>query len=748
MNLPVLGDYFLLAAAVCAACSCLVYIRVWRGEERYRGLARKFFLSATLLVTAAIAVLVYLIFVHDFTVAYVHSYSSTDLPWFFLMSSLWGGQEGTFLLWTFYVGVLGMIMMYTSRRFEAGNMVFLNLFVISILLILLKKSPFELMSVFQLEGAGLNPLLQNYWMTIHPPIMFVGFAGTVFPFCFVMTALISRKYDEWAEAARRWTIFAWATLGVSLVMGGYWAYETLGWGGFWAWDPVENSSFIPWIFLTTQVHSLLIKRQRRGLMRFSPFVVCLSFWSVLYGTFLTRSGVLADFSVHSFVDLGINQFLIGGLLFFVALGSSLLLWRWHDIKPQASYSTVNSRSYMVTLGVVLLFIGGCLVLLGTSAPLLTRLTDQPSSVGLPYYFATMTPVAAAIMILLALFPIFRWKGGMSRPRLLIVGVTAAITTMGLLMILGVTFELIYLLFFSAAVWAIVSNSYALFESWRAGRIKFGYVAHIGLAITMIGAGASAGFGDSMTITLPRSVVVNQMGYQLNFVSIEDNSKGFDCHVEIKNGEHEFTAVLPHEFPRNAEGVMKKPHVEKYWTYDLYISPLALEQSDAEDPGLIMLEKGASAELDKYKFTFIEFDVGDHGDNGPRSVTAELTVEYDGRSESLRPVLRVTEDGVEPAGASFDSQRGMIFIAGVRPDDGSVVLQVQGDFVPAADPATASLVIELSEKPLINLFWLGTILVFSSGAMSTRAYRRRKTKNRQALVDASDTPVISKKEAVG
>ena len=171
---------------------------------------------------------------------------------------------------------------------------------------MLKKSPFELAPVVNAKRSGLNPLLQNFWMTIHPPIMFLGFLGAVFPFCFALTALVERKYHLWSEAARRWTMFAWSTLGVSLVMGGYWAYETLGWGGFWAWDPVENSSLIPWLFLTAQVHSLFIKQQRRGLMRFSLFVVCLTFWSVLYGTFLTRSGVLADFSVHSFVDLGIN----------------------------------------------------------------------------------------------------------------------------------------------------------------------------------------------------------------------------------------------------------------------------------------------------------------------------------------------------------------------------------------------------------------------------------------------------------
>lgn len=359
-----LGTFLIIGAFACSAMSAILYFLVWRGKDQLLPLARNFFRVAAVLVVSALGLLLYLILKHDFSIAYIYSYSSTDLPLGYLIASLWGGQEGTFLLWLFYTMILGVIMVQTAKRFERGNMFFLNLFVLSLLAILIKKSPFELSPVIRTEGAGLNPLLQNFWMTIHPPIMFLGFSGAVFPFCFALTALVEREYDVWSEAARRWTMFAWTALGVSLVMGGYWAYETLGWGGFWAWDPVENSSLIPWLFLTTQVHSLFIKRQRRGLMRFSLFVVCLTFWSVLYGTFLTRSGVLADFSVHSFVDLGINQYLVGGLVLFVVLGAALLIYRWRDISPEKSFSTVNSRAYLVTLGILIVFLGGVLVLMG------------------------------------------------------------------------------------------------------------------------------------------------------------------------------------------------------------------------------------------------------------------------------------------------------------------------------------------------------------------------------------------------
>ncbi len=733
--MPNFGDLFIFAALSCAIASMALYILFWRGKEDLHNLARGFYVMTTMFLCLAIFDLMYLILSHNFSVAYVFSYSSTDLPLGYLIATLWGGQEGTFLLWIFFASIFGLVMMYTSGKFEKGNMVFLNLFIISIILILLKKSPFELLPVAQSEGQGLNPLLQNFWMTIHPPIMFVGFAAVVFPFCFAMTALVERKYNLWAEYARKWTMFAWVALGTSLVMGGYWAYKTLGWGGFWAWDPVENSSFIPWVFLTTQIHSLFIKRQRRGLLRFSLFIVSLTFWSVLYGTFLTRSGVLADFSVHSFVDLGINQYLTGGLIFFIGMGLFLLLYRWQDISPEPSFSKINSRSYLVTIGVLILFVGGVLILLGTSAPLLSRMTDNPSNVGLSYYFATMTPIAIVLLFLISIFPAFKWNEGISKPIILKLGGIAAVLTTLILLITGITSEFIYLLFFSFAVSAITANGYVIFVNSKKRRIQPGYFSHVGLAIALIGAAASAGFETKKTITLPQNEIVNAMGYQLKFVESVDNPKGFNCHVEVEGKGMDFVAILPHEFPKNSDGVMKKPHVEKRAAYDLYLAPVAFKPGQDSDRSIISLQKGASAIIDKYKLTFKDFELDSHGDTESLSkATALLTVEYDGKSEVIEPYLEVTKMGVDPVAVTFDYNKASILIAGVNPEDGSVMLEVTGDFLSQADIEEASLVIELSEKPLINLFWFGTFLVFFSGAWSMYERKRKSKAITKTIVD--------------
>ncbi|MBU0983564.1 MAG: cytochrome c biogenesis protein CcsA, partial [candidate division Zixibacteria bacterium] len=731
-----LGDYLIYIATITSALAAITYAVAWRGREEYVGLARRFFQFSTVTILAALGTLMYLILAKDYSIAYVFSYSSSDMPLYFKIASLWGGQEGTFLLWLGLSSVMGLVMMRYAGRFERGNMFWLSMFLVSLLIILLKKSPFEMMPVFRADGNGLNPLLMNYWMTIHPPLMFVGFAAATIPFCYALTALVERRYNVWAEEARRWTLFAWSILGIAIVMGGYWAYETLGWGGYWAWDPVENSSLIPWIFLTAQIHTLFVKRQRRGLMRFSLTMVMLSFWAVLYGTFLTRSGVLADFSVHSFIDLGINQYLITGLVFFVVAGTSLLLYRWRDIKPEPSFSTVASRTYLTALGIVVLFIGGILVLLGTSAPLLTRMTENPSAVSLDYYFTTMTPVAVAILFLLALSPLFRWNKGLSSLPMLITGVVVLVLTILGLIVFGVTTQLIYLLLFGAAAASLVINGLVFLRSLKGRRLNPGHLAHLGLTVAFIGAAASSGFATKEMVTLPQNQTVQSLGYDLNFTTIEDTQLGFNCHVTVERGGDEFVGSLAHEFWKNSEGVMRKPHVKNYWLDDLYLSPVAFEEPQTKNPGTLYLEKGGTVTQDGYEVTFHDFETGQGHDAAMASLraVANLTIRHDGVSEEVGPAIRVEANDFIEEPASFDNDRATVTIVGLRPEEGGVVIRLAGESVTPPPVQAASLVIEISKKPLIQLFWLGTLMVFGAGVIGVTQKLRHANGRRFAETD--------------
>src|SRR5262249_8851627 len=267
-----------------------------------------------------------------------------------------------------------------------------------------------------LDGQGLNPLLQDPWMTIHPPVLFTGFSSLVVPFAIALAALVKREWDGWIKPALPWVVFSTGILATGFIMGGVWAYKVLGWGGYWGWDPVENGSLIPWLPNVALLHGLLVQRVTGSLRRTNFFLAITSYVLVLYASFLTRSGVLADFSVHSFAanDQWNLPFGLGGfLLLFVGVaavvGYALLLWRLREI-PQAPQSLgAFSRESSLWLGQRVFMLMCLLVAVGMSAPLITRLFGPPSNVQTSYYNLVNAPLAVAMGLLLGIAPLLRWR---------------------------------------------------------------------------------------------------------------------------------------------------------------------------------------------------------------------------------------------------------------------------------------------------------------------------------------------------
>ena len=305
--------------------SLVTYVRVDRGRTDLLGTARSAYAAFTTSIVAASGVLLALLLQHRFDVSYVNSYSSLDLPFHFLLSTFWAGQEGSFLLWIFWGSIIGLFVWRSAKEQEAPVMVVYLATFLGIVAILCKQSPFKLLPPpAPTDGVGLNPLLQDAWMVIHPPVMFIGFASLSVPFAFAIAALWKKRWDGWVTRAIPWALVSFVTLGTAILMGGYWAYKTLGWGGYWGWDPVENTSLVPWLFTVALVHGMFLQRVRRRHRKVNLILACASFATILYGTFLTRSGVLADFSVHSFIDLGITGWLVAILGFFVLLSVALI----------------------------------------------------------------------------------------------------------------------------------------------------------------------------------------------------------------------------------------------------------------------------------------------------------------------------------------------------------------------------------------------------------------------------------------
>ncbi|MDQ5854371.1 MAG: cytochrome c biogenesis protein CcsA, partial [Chloroflexota bacterium] len=329
-----------LALAFASGITALPAYFLWaRGHASLKRYARGFTAGLAIGVLVASAFQMSNILTHQFQYDYVARFSDRSLPALLLLSTFWAGQAGSFLLWTTWSVLFGLILIWGLRRsswepFVLGPYLLVTLFITAIMW---ASGPFKMLAETPADGSGLNPLLQNYWMAIHPPILFTGFTTMAGPFAFAVGALWKRDYDGWVRMARPWTLLAWACMGTGLALGGFWAYESLGWGGFWGWDPVENSSFVPWLFASALLHGLVLQGSRGSFRRANLLLAITGYLTVIYSTFLTRSGILGNFSVHSFVELGLMGYLVVFILIFAALGFGMLLWRWRSIGRRVLY---------------------------------------------------------------------------------------------------------------------------------------------------------------------------------------------------------------------------------------------------------------------------------------------------------------------------------------------------------------------------------------------------------------------------
>lgn len=362
-------------------------------------IGRGAFLVHGLSVFAVIGIIFYLMINRFYEYQYVQAHISDDLDFRFIFSAFWEGQEGSFLLWMFWHVVLGLVLIKTAKKWESPVMASLSLvqcFLMSMILgvyigwgddparigsnpLLLLREVVEA-PIFNsadylslIQGTGLNPLLQNYWMTIHPPTLFLGFASTVVPFCFAVAGLWLREHREWMKPALPWALFSGAILGLGILMGGAWAYEALTFGGYWAWDPVENMSLVPWLILIAGIHANLIGRNTGYSIRSAYIFYMLSFVLVLYSTFLTRSGVLGETSVHAFTEMGLEWQLILFIAAFTGIAVYFLISRNRSIPAPVQEEPLQSREFWMFIGTLVLLFSSVLITGATSLPVFNKI---------------------------------------------------------------------------------------------------------------------------------------------------------------------------------------------------------------------------------------------------------------------------------------------------------------------------------------------------------------------------------------
>jgi len=351
---------------------------------------------------------------HDFNIEYVAQYTSRNLPLSYVLAAFWAGQKGSLLFWATILSIFGAAAQtVTSRRHQAllpYVAAITNLVVaFFVLTMLFAANPFERLPFTPEDGRGLNPQLQNPGMTIHPPMLYLGYISITIPFAFAMAALVSKRLDVgWIHAMRKWTILSWLFLSAGITLGMWWAYVELGWGGYWAWDPVENASLLPWLTMTAFLHSVMIQEKRGMLKRWNVGLIVASFLLSIFGTFITRSGVIA--SVHSFTQSNVGYFFLGFLLLAAILAFTLLYVRWPLLEPEARLESMASREAAFLFNNLALVGIAFSVLWGTLFPIISEaVRGTKITVGPPFFNRVNVPLGLLLVALTGIGPLIAWR---------------------------------------------------------------------------------------------------------------------------------------------------------------------------------------------------------------------------------------------------------------------------------------------------------------------------------------------------
>ena len=549
-----LGHLFVISSFVTALVTSFCY---WKAtttldlsiRQHWMLNGRTGFILHSIAVLGIVASLFTIIYQHYFEYHYAYAHSSLHLPGQYMISCFWEGQEGSFLLWMFWQAVLGIALMLTQRSWEAPVMTvfaLVQMFLASMILgvvipglsLKIGSSPFILLRdamddpIFKIQpdfipkdGNGLNPLLQNYWMVIHPPTLFLGFALTLVPFAFCMAGLWQKKYTEWIKPALPWTLFGGAILGLGILMGGYWAYETLSFGGYWNWDPVENAVYVPWLILIASLHTMITYKNSKTALKLSIILVIAVFILILYSTFLTRSGILGDASVHSFTDLGLSGQLLIYLLFFTIAAIFLVSLRWKEIPSSEKEISIYSREFWIFLGATTLCLMGFQVLVPTSIPVYNKVLEifgvnsnlAPPANQIAFYSKFQLWFAVAVALLSGTGQFFWWqkieKAKLKKEFLLPLLIT--------LILFGIVLSLaqpepVYIALIFAGLYIIISNVKVMMNVWRVNpNLSSGAIAHIGVGLVLIGILFSAGYSRVVSLNNTGLLYNKEQGTEFN-----------------------------------------------------------------------------------------------------------------------------------------------------------------------------------------------------------------------------------------
>ncbi|HXG05402.1 MAG TPA: heme lyase CcmF/NrfE family subunit [Candidatus Binatia bacterium] len=493
------------------------------------------------LLTAAFVLLVYAFLTFDFSVRYVAHNTNLGTPFWYRITGVWGALEGSLVLWAWMLALYTVVV--AARHRERARVfhpwvlaTLLGVLAFFVSVMTLAAPPFTRLAPVPADGRGLNPLLEDTGMITHPVALYLGFTGFTVPFAYAVAALVTgRLGDDWIQLTRRWTLTAWYFLSLGLLIGGWWSYHVLGWGGYWAWDPVENAAFMPWLTGTAFLHSIMIQERRRMLKLWNLALVILTFSLTLFGTFLTRSGVIA--SVHAFTQGAVGAFFLGFLALVVLLSLGLLAWRWDALRAQGELDSVVSRESAFLLNNLLLVGATFTVFFGTIFPLLSEaLRGVKVSVGAPFFNQVNVPLFLGLIFLMGVGPLIAWRrASLDNLRRNFLGpVAAGVVAAAVFHRLGAGSALAVL---ALALTVFVAATIAL-DIGRATRARLrmgerlpaavlgllvrhhrrygGFIVHLGVLLVAVGVTGSQAWSVQTEATLERGQAAELAGYRFRF----------------------------------------------------------------------------------------------------------------------------------------------------------------------------------------------------------------------------------------
>jgi cytochrome c-type biogenesis protein CcmF len=654
-----LGHFFIILSLVASLVATYAYFKSSRSiipdeAGTWKKLARIAFIIEVVSVFAIFSILFYIIYNHLFEYKYAWQHSSRSLEFKYLLACFWEGQEGSFLLWSIWHCIIGLVLIGTSKKWEAPVMTIVSFAQFALATMLagiyifgwkMGTNPFILLrdsGVFDnapamhlnfdvnqplksdyllsvTDGNDLNPLLQNYWMVIHPPVLFLGFATTIVPFAFAVAGLWKKDFSDWIKQALPWSLFSAAVLGVGIMMGAIWAYESLSFGGYWAWDPVENASLVPWMILISGIHTLLIYKHTGHSLKATFLFLILSFLFILYSTFLTRSGILGEASVHAFTDLGMNWQLLTFLLIFVVPSLALFINRLKNIPGKEKEENTSSREFWMFIGSLIFFLSAIVIIGKTSLPVFNKIFGTkiaPPEDAEFAYNSIQVYVAIIMALLTAITQYFKYKNTESKlfwKKILVPTILAVLAAVAFFLFGSINYTRKGPVFTGSLWIAAVCSMYTIIANasyiWLGikGRLKLsgGSVAHVGFGMVLLGIiisssnkeiltnninGIPAPLGDGENpmenLTLVKGLTVDMGKYNLTYEGDSAHPKKqlsyYKIRFKSKDGKEEFV-LYPNSFVnyKGNEGLMSNPSSRHYWDHDVFTYITSISNPDAK-----------------------------------------------------------------------------------------------------------------------------------------------------------------------